>query len=83
MKTHWSGYLNAVGKIGTPKSSHMFENTSTQIGVSGFLDLKPADLTSQAKYDAMSGSWEGVHASEKATLKIKSDQTEFMPFSSK
>jgi hypothetical protein len=31
----------------------------------------------------MSGSWEGVHASEKATLKIKSDQTEFMPFSPK
>ncbi len=83
MKTHWSGYLNAVGKTSAPTSSNTFQNTSTQIGVSGFLDLKPADTTFQAKYDAMSGSWEGVHASEKATLKIKSDQTEFMPFSSK
>ena len=81
MKTHWNGYLNAVGKM-TPKSSNTFENTSTQIGVSGFLDLKPANPEFQAKYDAMSGSWEGVTASEKATLNQKTDKTEFMSWKS-
>jgi hypothetical protein len=48
------------------------------VGVSGFLDLKPQNTKFQASYDAMSGSWEGVSASEKATLKSKSDKTEFM-----
>ena len=83
MKTHWSKYLDAIGKTGTPASAHTFQNTSTQIGVSGFLDIKPTNTEFQTKYDAMSATWEGVHASEKATLKFKSDQTEFMPFSSK
>jgi hypothetical protein len=81
MKTHWSGYLNAVGKM-TPKSSNTFENTSSKVGVSGFLDLKPAKPEFQAKYDAMSGSWEGVTASEKATLNQKADKTEFMSWKS-
>jgi hypothetical protein len=81
MKTHWSGYLNAVGKM-TPKSSNTFENTSSKVGVSGFLDLKPAKPEFQAKYDAMSGSWEGVTASEKATLNQKADKTDFMSWKS-
>ena len=81
MQTHWSGYLNAVGKM-TPKSSNTFENTSSKVGVSGFLDLKPAKPEFQAKYDAMSGSWEGVTASEKATLNQKADKTEFMSWKS-
>ena len=81
MKTHWSGYLNAVGKM-TPTSSNNFENTSSKIGVSGFLDLKPAKPEFQAKYDAMSWSWEGVTASEKATLNQKADKTEFMSWKS-
>jgi hypothetical protein len=87
MKDHWSGYINALGKTGTPTSTNSipFQNTSTQIGVSGFLDLNPTNINSQfqARYDAMSGSWEGVSASEKATLKQKSDKTEFMPYSMK
>jgi len=87
MKDHWGGYINALGKTGTPTSTNsiQFQNTSTQIGVSGFLDLKPTNINSQfqARYDAMSGSWEGVSASEKATLKQKSDKTEFMPYSMK
>ena len=87
MKNHWNGYLNAVGKIGTPSSTNSipFQNTSTKIGVSGFLDVKPTNTSSQfqPRYDAMSGSWEGVSASEKATLKQKSDKTEFMPYSAR
>ena len=85
MKNHWNGYLNAVGKTATPTSTNSipFQTSITKIGVSGFLDLKPTNAGSQfqARYDAMSGSWEGVSASEKATLKQKSDKTEFMPYS--
>ena len=79
IKNHWSGYINAIGKM-TPTSSNTipFETSSSKIGVSGFLDLKPKDDKFQPRYDAMSGSWEGVAASEKATLKSKSDKTEFM-----
>jgi len=82
MKTHWSGYLNALGKSTAPTSTNTipFENTSTKIGVSGFLDLKPAKPEIQARYDAMSGSWEGVEASEKAVLKSKVVTTDFMSF---
>ena len=82
MKTHWSGYLNALGKSNGPTSTNTipFENTSTKIGVSGFLDLKPAKPEIQARYDAMSGSWEGVEASEKAVLKSKVVTTNFMSF---
>ena len=82
MKTHWSGFLNALGKAPSTTSTNTvpFENTTTKIGVSGFLDLKPANNDFQARYDAMSGSWEGVSASEKATLNQKADKTEFMPY---
>ena len=85
IKNHWAGFLNAIGKAPNPSSTSTlpFENTSSKIGVSGFLDLKPSNSNFQARYDAMSGSWEGVDASEKATLKSKSDKTEFMPYSSK
>jgi hypothetical protein len=87
MKDHWSGYITALGKTHSPTSTNTvpFENTSTTIGVSGFLDLKPVSTNNQfqAKYDAMSGSWEGVAASDKATLNQKSDKTEFMPYSAR
>lgn len=87
IKNHWSGYINALGKTGTPTSTNSipFENTSTKIGVSGFLDVKPTNTITQfqPRYDAMAGSWEGVSASEKATLKQKSDKTEFMPYSAR
>jgi len=83
MKSHWSGYLNAIGKTNSPTSTNSipFETSSSKVGVSGFLDLKPQNTKFQASYDAMSGSWEGVSASEKATLKSKSDKTEFMSWS--
>jgi hypothetical protein len=85
IKNHWAGFLNAIGKAPNPSSTSTlpFENTSSKIGVSGFLDLKPSNSNFQARYDAMSGSWEGVSASENATLNSKSDKTEFMPYASK
>jgi hypothetical protein len=84
MKTHWSGFLTALGKTSVPTSSNSvpFETSSSKIGVSGFLDLKPANPAFQARYDAMSGSWEGVAASEKAVLNPKSI-TEFMSWNHK
>lgn len=87
LSDHWEQYLVALGKTTKPTSTSSvvpFDNTSTKIGVSGFLDLKPVSSSAQqfqARYDAMSGSWEGVSASEKAVLKSKTDKTEFMPYS--
>ena len=80
MKAHWDGYLKAIGKSPQPTSTNtiQLETSSSAKGVSGFLDLKPKQPEIQAKYDAMSGSWEGVLASEQNALKIKSDKTEFM-----
>lgn len=90
MNEHWEQYLVALGKNAKPTSTSSvlsgdqpFQTTSAKIGVSGFLDLKPVSTSAQefqARYDAMSGSWEGVSASEKAVLKSRSDKTEFMPF---
>ena len=83
LKDHWDQYLVGLGKQSKPESTNAFQTTSTQIGVSGFLDVKPvaSQQQFQARYDAMSGSWEGVHASEKAVLSSRADQTQFMPFS--
>ncbi len=83
---HWEQYLKGIGGLTKPASTSAIstENTSTKIGVSGLLDLKPVSTSAQqfqARYDAMSGSWEGVSASEKAVLKSRTDKTEFMPYS--
>jgi hypothetical protein len=82
IKNHWSGFLNALAKNPMPHGSNSlaFDTTSSKIGVSGFLDIKPSNPSFQAKYDAMSASWEGVDASEKATLKTKVVTTDFMPY---
>lgn len=86
LRDHWTDYVKAVGGGIKPTSTtaEVFPNTSTKIGVSGFLDLKPVSTSAsqfQANYDAMSGSWQGVSASEKAVLKQRMDKTEFMPYS--
>lgn len=86
LSDHWEQYLVGLGKTTKPTSTSSvipFENTSSKIGVSGFLDLNPVSTSAQqfqARYDAMSGTWEGIHASERATLKGKADKTEFAPF---
>lgn len=86
LRDHWNDYVKSIGGIMKPTSttSEPFPNTSTKIGVSGFMDLKPVSTSAQqfqANYDAMSGSWQGVSASEKAVLKQRMDKTEFMPYS--
>jgi hypothetical protein len=80
MKQHWNNYLKALGNNAPPASSEPcpYLTSESKIGVSGFLDLKPARPDIQARYDAMSGSWEGVEASDKAALSGVFT-TDFMP----
>jgi hypothetical protein len=83
MKDHWSGFITALGKTQTPQGSNTipFENTSTKIGVSGFLDVKPTEHKIEPRYDAMTTQWAGVEASNKATQQNKVGSTDFMPYS--
>lgn len=83
MKDHWSGFLNAMGKSSTPHGSNSqpYENTSTKIGVSGFLDVKATENKIEPKYDAMTTQWAGVEASNKAIQKSRVVTTDFMPYS--
>lgn len=80
MKDHWASYITALGKTQTPQGSNT-ENTSTKIGVSGFLDVKPTEHKIEPRYDAMTTQWAGVEASNKATQQNKISKTEFMPYS--
>ena len=70
MEQHWTGYLNALTKQSVPKSSmnpqEVYPTTDSKIGVSGFLDLNPKQPEIQARYDAMSGSWAGISATNSA-----------------
>lgn len=68
---HWSGYLNALGSAKhIPESTltlkEIYPTTDSTIGVSGFLDLTPKQPDIQSRYDAMSGNWEGIQATNKA-----------------
>jgi hypothetical protein len=71
MQTHWEGYLAALGKTPIPQTTAPapYLTSSSDLGVSGFLDLSPKSPEIQARYDAMSGSWAGVDASNKAISK--------------
>ena len=83
MQQHWSGYLKALGGNTHPVTSMEpvapYLTSDSRIGVSGFLDLKPAKPQIQAKYDAMSGSWQGIQASESA-MQHNVFKAESMPF---
>ena len=57
MQQHWKNFQKAIG-------SQPFPSTSSEIGNTGFLDLKPRNTSTQAKYDAMSPTWGGVALSE-------------------
>ena len=69
MQKHWSGFLNAVSSKQIPQTSKVdpYPTTDSSTGMSGFLDVAPRKKAAQqTKYDAMSGSWAGVDASNKA-----------------
>jgi hypothetical protein len=84
MQQHWNSYLKALESNKPPSTSEPcpYLTSESKIGVSGFLDLKPARPDIQARYDAMSGSWEGVQASDKAVTKGMFT-TDFMPLKQK
>lgn len=66
MQNHWDGYLKALNGASIPAP---YATSDSRFGVSGFMDLNPKNPEVQAKYDAMSGSWEGVSASDGAIAK--------------
>jgi hypothetical protein len=69
MQKHWSGFLNAVSSKQIPQTSKVvpYATTDSTTGTAGFLDVAPRkSAAQQTKYDAMSGSWAGVDASNKA-----------------
>jgi hypothetical protein len=40
-----------------------YQTSSSEPGLTGFQDLKPANPQLQARYDAMSSQWEGIKPS--------------------
>lgn len=86
MEQHWSGYLKALGEAKVPATSMPsvapYETSSSERGVSGFLDLQPAQPQIQARYDAMQGTWEGPSAADKA-ISTSVFKTDFMPINQK
>lgn len=83
LSQHWEQYINSIGPP-MPKStnSEEFPTSSSKIGVSGFLDLKPSKPEIQARYDAMQPSWEGIEATNKAIFThdmFKNNNVTFTP----
>jgi hypothetical protein len=78
MKKSWNDYIIAIGGQKPPASNidnSAFSNTEGG-PPTGFVEWKPKDTLK--RYDAMSGSWEGVTASEKNANKVF--KTEYAPF---
>jgi hypothetical protein len=77
LKTHWSGFITALNKDLKPECTNSV-NTSSEKGVSGFLDLDSGN--NLAKYDAMQSGWVGIEATNKGLLNTKIIGTEFAPY---
>lgn len=86
MQQHWSGYLAALGAQKIPLTTMPtvapYETSSSQLGVTGFMDLLPSQPQIQARYDAMQGTFEGPAAADKAISKGVF-KTEAMPLQQK
>ncbi len=86
MEQHWSGYLAALGAQKVPQTSMPvvapYETSSSETGVTGFMDVFPKQPQIQARYDAMQGTWEGISATDKALSKGLF-KTEAMPVQQK
>jgi len=65
MEKSWNSYITAISQQKPPASS-----IDTGAPSTGFAVLKPTNNDIQKRYDAMSGSWEGVRASDIASTKI-------------
>jgi hypothetical protein len=64
MDAQWVKYKESVSGFDLPASTTKpvvpYQTSSSEIGVSGFQDLKPANPEIQARYDAMSPNWNGI-----------------------
>ena len=64
MDQQWNKYKDAVKGYELPSSTTKpvipYETSSSEVGVAGFQDLKPANPDLQAQYDAMSPNWNGI-----------------------
>ena len=72
MDQQWTSYNAAVGEYSLPKSTMApvpYQTSSSETGITGFQDLKPANPEVQARYDAMSPKWEGITGTDSAVFK--------------
>lgn len=84
MESHWQGYITALSKNKAPKGTvdtGTFPTTEGNSISTGFVEWKTPNPKVQARYDAMSGSWQGIQASEANTNKIF--KPDFAPVSNK
>jgi len=81
MEDTWNGYQHAHGTYEVPQSTNPnpFPKTDSSVGKTPFADLKPSYPKIQAQYDAMSPTWLGLDASNKATLKGGNFKSDAMP----
>ena len=84
MDKEWTGYQSANNGFALPQStSAVYPTSSSEKGVVGFQDLTPYAPDIQARYDAMSGAWEGVSASKSFAKNIAKAQAGPAPAESK
>jgi hypothetical protein len=65
MEAQLQGYNAGIADYTLPKSTMApapYQTSSSEPGLTGFRDLKPANPVVQARYDAMSPNWEGITA---------------------
>lgn len=83
MDQRWTAYNASLGDQALPKSTKAtvpYQTTSSETCITGFQDLKPVNPQLQARYDAMSGSWEGIQPSTEYVYKnIAKTQAEQAP----
>ena len=66
MEAQFNGYNAGIADYRLPKSTMApapYQTTSSERGITGFQDLTPANPVVQARYDAMSPTWEGITGS--------------------
>jgi hypothetical protein len=62
----YENYMKALRGEGVGTVPNTSYNTKRNTTESGFKEFKPRDEVGQAKYDALSPTWEGIESSEKA-----------------
>jgi len=62
----YENYMKALRGEGVGTVPNRMYNTKQNTTETGFKEFKPRDEVAQAKYDALSPTWEGIESSEKA-----------------